>query len=577
MRSVLALIAVCCLLGFATAADVSAEVDAGALTSEFEAQVQGAISQVELADEVEDESEDEVDEESEAEEEVDEEGVLADLDAAEAEIDNAEADSIESDESVEELESEVAEFEQEVDALDQEVDAAAESDEMRLAQTHGFGDFLKDVGKAALKGAVSSASKEIGKKLGNAADKLIDKGVKLVKKVADKVKKSDLGKAVGNLFGKAKDAAKKAVNVAKKIIKDVKKALNGKDKKKDKKQKQKKADKKKQQKKDKKKQKKQKKDKKKKVTKKKDKKKKVKKDKKKKKTLKKICRKGDKGKKCRKDKKCAPGRAGKKCRKERCKGHKLGCRWKCKNGQWSRRHRHKSHACRGALGGVMEPQPLDEMNDDFETKLDIEQGVLNADGTPGPALLGILPPPPPPKPTKPVVDARGAGGAVKGSLPGAGANAVVGSNLPPAKKHVVTVIGKGPGPVIDKNLRPRRTMWNGVDPRYRGKADLPPVPRLPEDVEDCVACEYVWKQVEQDVGNSAITQTIYDSFHANAVEAQRTPIFYPACQTMFDAADDMIADYMDGFTVTQVCENSMLCRPRDLSQFLKYQRKHKGI
>jgi len=79
------------------------------------------------------------------------------------------------------------------------------------------------------------------------------------------------------------------------------------------------------------------------------------------------------------------------------------------------------------------------------------------------------------------------------------------------------------------------------------------------------------------VGNSAITQTIYDSFHANAIDAQRTPVFYPAVQTMFDAADDMIGDYMEGFTVNQLCENSMLCRPRDLSQFLKHQRATKGI
>jgi len=83
---------------------------------------------------------------------------------------------------------------------------------------------------------------------------------------------------------------------------------------------------------------------------------------------------------------------------------------------------------------------------------------------------------------------------------------------------------------------------------------------MPEDVEDCVACRYVWLQVEMDVGNSQIEENIYDSFYQNCLEAQKAPIFYPACQTMFDSIDDMIGDYMDGFTVNQVCENSLLCR-----------------
>jgi len=84
--------------------------------------------------------------------------------------------------------------------------------------------------------------------------------------------------------------------------------------------------------------------------------------------------------------------------------------------------------------------------------------------------------------------------------------------------------------------------------------------KLPEDVEDCVACRYVWLQVEQDVGNSAIEETVYDSFFQNALEAQKTPIFYPGCQTMFDQVDDMLGDYMDGYSVDQMCENAMLCR-----------------
>jgi hypothetical protein len=95
---------------------------------------------------------------------------------------------------------------------------------------------------------------------------------------------------------------------------------------------------------------------------------------------------------------------------------------------------------------------------------------------------------------------------------------------------------------------------------YRPKKRKTDGPRLPEDVEDCVSCRYVWLQVEMDVGNSQVEENIYDSFYQNALEAQKAPVFYPACQTMFDSIDDMIGDYMDGYTVNQICENSLLCR-----------------
>jgi len=119
----------------------------------------------------------------------------------------------------------------------------------------------------------------------------------------------------------------------------------------------------------------------------------------------------------------------------------------------------------------------------------------------------------------------------------------------------------------------KKQPFNGVGRRFWGKgADLPEVWREPEDVEDCVACQYVWKQVEQDVGATQIPQTIFDSFQHNALDAQRSPVFYPACQTMFETLDDMTNDYMLGYSVNQICENSMLCRPRNLDAFLNYQR-----
>lgn len=84
--------------------------------------------------------------------------------------------------------------------------------------------------------------------------------------------------------------------------------------------------------------------------------------------------------------------------------------------------------------------------------------------------------------------------------------------------------------------------------------------RKPAQVEDCVACRYIWLQVEMDVGNSQIEEAIMDSFTQNCIEAQKAPIFYPACQDMYRVAEVMVADYMKGYTVNQMCENSRICR-----------------
>jgi len=298
-----------------------------------------------------------------------------------------------------------------------------------------------------------------------------------------------------------------------------------------------------------------------------------------------LCRKGHAGAACRR--KCPKGRHGRTCRRERCKGHKLGCRFKCLRGGWSRRVLLRKLACL-LFGGVHPNWHNFHQSPQQQFEADCADGVIEPDGvTPGPnsepgscehcqpgeihpGTPGPIPEPGTgpnhdggdiPAPPEPPESPQLHGGINEhNTFPGPATNGNADN----------TVVNVGP----DGNVG---SGWNGVNPRYRGEPDLPPVKRLPEDVEDCVACQYVWKQVEQDVGNSAITQTIYDSFQHNAVEAQKTPIFYPACQTMMDAADDMVTDYMEGFTVDQLCENSMLCRPRDLNQFLKFQRRTKGI
>lgn len=82
----------------------------------------------------------------------------------------------------------------------------------------------------------------------------------------------------------------------------------------------------------------------------------------------------------------------------------------------------------------------------------------------------------------------------------------------------------------------------------------------PGDVEDCMACQFVWAQVEMDVGNTQLQQAVYDTFHRNCAVAGKTPIFYPACQAMADMVDDLIGDYIQGHSVSQICTQNFLCR-----------------
>jgi len=83
---------------------------------------------------------------------------------------------------------------------------------------------------------------------------------------------------------------------------------------------------------------------------------------------------------------------------------------------------------------------------------------------------------------------------------------------------------------------------------------------LAQDIEDCVGCRFVWLGVELEVGNSQVEETVYDSFVKRCMEAEKAPIFFQTCQDMFDDVYGMIGDYMNGYTVNQVCEGAKMCR-----------------
>jgi len=80
-------------------------------------------------------------------------------------------------------------------------------------------------------------------------------------------------------------------------------------------------------------------------------------------------------------------------------------------------------------------------------------------------------------------------------------------------------------------------------------------------LEDCVACRYVWKQVEMDVSNARYIEDVQASFEHNCLDAQKATIFYKACEDMYDDMYAMTDDYMSSdFTVDQMCQRANMCK-----------------
>jgi len=78
--------------------------------------------------------------------------------------------------------------------------------------------------------------------------------------------------------------------------------------------------------------------------------------------------------------------------------------------------------------------------------------------------------------------------------------------------------------------------------------------------EDCMACRMVWKQVEMDISNPRYVEDVQASFEHNCMDAQKSTIFYKACEDMYDDMYAMTDDYMSGqYTVAQMCQRAKMC------------------
>ena len=122
-----------------------------------------------------------------------------------------------------------------------------------------------------------------------------------------------------------------------------------------------------------------------------------------------------------------------------------------------------------------------------------------------------------------------------------------------------------PGSILPK--RPDRAPWPKI-PKELGRPPLPKVPSIePKPVlqlgetvaqtEACVGCVFVWEKANGELDQSAGYEAVKDAFERTC--AGTTPVFYDACDSMFENEDQMIQDYLANAKFTGMCQNVGLC------------------
>jgi len=144
-------------------------------------------------------------------------------------------------------------------------------------------------------------------------------------------------------------------------------------------------------------------------------------------------------------------------------------------------------------------------------------------------------------------------------------------------RDMVGIVPGGPVAAPAKAKAAAKKAPNGMDPfafKHYKKGFVPgnlgrpnlmdyKVPKAQEEaslIEDCMACRFVWKNVEMDVGNLQYQKTVYDSFMHHCRRGMGAPLLYQPCQAMFSSIDDMVHGYVSGLSVDEVCAQARMCR-----------------
>jgi hypothetical protein len=121
-------------------------------------------------------------------------------------------------------------------------------------------------------------------------------------------------------------------------------------------------------------------------------------------------------------------------------------------------------------------------------------------------------------------------------------------------------IKKGAKAVVGavKNIFSPKKKQDAPSPNKGGQAEKP---LTPNELEDCVACRLVWKQVEMAVGNARFQEDVMVAFEKACMEAQKSTIFFTACNDMYADIAAFTDDYMSNkFVVGTMCKRAGLCR-----------------
>jgi hypothetical protein len=109
----------------------------------------------------------------------------------------------------------------------------------------------------------------------------------------------------------------------------------------------------------------------------------------------------------------------------------------------------------------------------------------------------------------------------------------------------------------------RRVSTAAADPRgitaarvARQAPDSSAAPVAGDAATDRMAFVRFWTEIEMDVGNTAAHDDLYASFIRNAEAVERDPVFNSVVHDMYEQIDDLIAAYVDGFTIDQMAENA---------------------
>jgi hypothetical protein len=129
--------------------------------------------------------------------------------------------------------------------------------------------------------------------------------------------------------------------------------------------------------------------------------------------------------------------------------------------------------------------------------------------------------------------------------------------------------------VVPKSILPKRPDRVPM-PAIPEEKDRIPLPKLPSyepvptvkigqtvaQIEACVGCVFVWEKTNSELDQSAGYEAVKDAFERTC--AAMTPVFYDACDSMFENEDQLIQDYLANQAYTDMCENVGICMSKSL-------------